>query len=190
MKQMKFLGFAILLIILTGCGKSTKKNEVITKGNEATTIIGWKTIHENGYSIQYPGNWDLSKSGQMGMSFIILSKLSSEQDKFKENVNLLIQDLKGQNINLDKFVQISEGQISTLLTNGKLIESSRLNENNSEFHKFIYSADQGIYKLKIEQYFWVKNEKAYILTLSTETDQFEKYKKTGEQILNSFRFNE
>ena len=102
----------------------------------------------------------------------------------------MIQDLKGQNINLDKFVQISEGQIRTMLTNGKLIESSRINENNSEFHKFIYTADQGIYKLKIEQYFWVKNEKAYILTLSTETDQFEKYKKTGEQILNSFRFNE
>ena len=31
MKQMKFLGFAILLIILTGCGKSTKKNDVIQR---------------------------------------------------------------------------------------------------------------------------------------------------------------
>jgi len=180
---MKFIGFAILLISLTACGQLTKKNEVTTTKN------GWKTLNENGYSIQYPENWDLNKSGQMGMSFIILSRLSSDQDKFKENVNLLIQDLTGQNINLDKYVQISEGQISTMLTNGKLIESSRLNENNSEFHKFIYTADQGIYKLKTEQYFWVKNEKAYILTLSCETDQYEKYKKIGEQILNSFRFN-
>jgi len=188
---MNFLGFAILLISLTSCGKSTKKNVVVTKKNEVTTTIsGWKTINEYGYSIQYPDNWDLSKSGQMGMSFVILSRLTSEQDKFKENVNLLIQDLKRQNINLDKFVQISEGQISTMLTNGKLIESSRLNKNNSEFHKFIYTANQGIYKLKIEQYFWVKNEKAYVLTFSSEIDQYEKYKKTGEQILNSFRFNE
>lgn len=187
---MKFLGIAILLISFTACGQSTKKNEGTTKQNGVTTTKnGWKTLTENGYSIQYPENWELNKSGQMGMSFIVLSRLTSEQDKFKENVNLMIQDLTGQNINLDKYVQISEGQISTMLTNGKLIESSRLNENNSEFHKFVYSAEQGIYKLKTEQYCWVKNEKAYILTLSCEIDQYEKYKKTGEQILNSFRFN-
>jgi len=183
MKKIKFLGIVILLISITACGKSTKKNEV------TTIISGWKTISENGYLIQYPENWDLSKSGQMGMSFVVFSRLTSEQDKFKENVNLFIQDLTGQHINLDKFVQISEGQISTMLTNGKLLESSRLNENNSEFHKFIYTADQGIYKLKTEQYCWVRNEKAYILTLSCEIDQYEKYKKTGEQILNSFKFN-
>jgi hypothetical protein len=189
LKQMKFLGLAILLISLTACGQSTKKNEA-TKENEVTTIKnGWKNLNENGYSIQYPENWDLNKSGQMGMSFIVLSRLTSEQDKFKENVNLMIQNLTGQNINLDKYVQISEGQISTMLTNGKLIESSRQNENNSEFHKFIYTADQGIYKLKTEQYCWVKNEKAYILTLSCEIDQYEKYKKIGEQILNSFKLN-
>lgn len=183
MKQMKFLGIAILLISLNSCGQSTKKNELTTKPN------GWKTMNENGYSIQYPESWDLNKSRQMGMSFIILSKLASKQDKFKENVNLMIQDLTGQNINLDRYVQISEGQISTMLTNVKFTESHRLNENNSEFHKFIYTADQGIYKLKTEQYLWLKNEKAYILTLSCEVDQYEKYKKIGEQILNSFRFN-
>ena len=180
---MKFLGLAIVLISLTACGQSTKKNEVTTTKN------GWKNLNENGYSIQYPENWDLNKSGQMGTSFIILSRVASVQDKFNENVNLMIQNLTGQNINLDKYVQISEGQISTMLTNGKLIESSRQNENNSEFHKFIYTVDQGIYKLKTEQYCWVKNEKAYILTLSCEIDQFEKYKKIGEQILNSFKLN-
>lgn len=181
MKRMKFLGLSIVLISLTACGQTTKTNEITTIQN------GWKTLNEKGYTIQYPNDWELNKSGQMGTSFIILSRLSSKNDKFCESVNLIIQDLRGQNINLDKFVEISEEQISKMLTNGKLIESNRINENKSEFHKFIYTADQGIYKLKIEQYCWMKNGKAYILTLSCEIDQYENYKKNGEIILNSFK---
>ncbi|MBK7681894.1 MAG: hypothetical protein IPJ26_05200 [Bacteroidetes bacterium] len=40
----------------------------------------------------------------MGTSFIIFSPLENDEDKFKENVNLLMQDLTGQNIDLDKYV--------------------------------------------------------------------------------------
>lgn len=187
MKKVKSLGLAILLFSLTACGQSTTKTDVTQ--HPTASENGWKTMNENGYSLQYPENWDLNKSGQMGMSFIILSGLTSEKDKFRENVNLMIQDLTGQNVSLDKYIQISEGQIRTMLTNAKLIESGRLNANNSQFHKFIYTSDQGIYKLQTEQYIWLRNEKAYILTLSCETDQYEKYKETGEKILNSFRFN-
>ena len=55
------------------------------------------------------------------------------------------------------------------------------------FQKVIYNDDQGIYKLKFEQYYWVKKEKAYVLTLTCEIDQFEQYIETGEEIMNSFR---
>lgn len=81
---MKFLGLSIVLISLTACGQTTKTNEITTIQN------GWKTLNEKGYTIQYPNDWELNKSGQMGTSFIILSRLSSKNDKFCENVNLII----------------------------------------------------------------------------------------------------
>jgi hypothetical protein len=40
--------------------------------------------------------------------------------------------------------------------------------------------------LKFEQYYWVINEKAFVLTLTCEEDQFKNYKEVGEKILNSF----
>ncbi len=181
MKQIQLLGLTFIVISLIACGQTTQKNT----GKE--TENGWKALNESSYSIQYPENWDLDKSGKMGMSLILLSKQSSPQDQFRDNVNLLIQDLQGQNINLDKYVEISEGQIKTMITNGNLIESKRLSENGSEFQKVIYSGDQGVYKLKFEQYYWIKNGKAYVLTLTCEIEQFETYKVTGEKILNSFR---
>ena len=124
----------------------------------------------------------------MGMSFVVFSKLTDPQDQFKENINLLIQDLKGKNMDLNKYVEVSEEQIATMVTNGKLIESKRRNEKGSEFQKVIYTGDQGMYKLKFEQYYWILNEKAYILTLTCEQTQFEKYKLQGEKIMNSFKF--
>lgn len=152
----------------------------ITKAQE------WKTLDENGYSIQYPSDWQLDNSGQMGTSFILFSALVSDKDQFKENVNLLVQDLTGYNLDLDKYVEISENQIKTMVTDGNLILSNRLNKGGKEFQKTMYTGSQGIFKLKFEQYYWVIGNKAYVLTLTCEQSQFDAYKETGEKILESF----
>jgi hypothetical protein len=182
MKQTKLLGLFFSLLCVHSCGQNLAKNDQIK------TQIDWKVLIENGYSIQYPNDWNLDKSGQMGMSFIILSQLSSPEDQFRENVNLLIQNLTGMNLDLDKFTAISEDQIKRMVTNGKLIESSRQNSNGVNFQKVLYSGDQGIYRLQIQQYYWIKNDKAYVLSLTCEIDQFSKYIVDGERILNSFKF--
>lgn len=181
MRQFQLLGLTFLFFSLSVCGQTSSTN------GSLKTEDGWKFLNENIYSIQYPENWELNTSGQMGMSFILFSKQSSTKDQFRENVNLLVQDLAGQDIDLDKYVEISEGQIKTLITNSNLIESKRQTENELEFQKVIYTGDQGIYKFKFEQLYWIKNGKAYILTLTCEIDQFDHYKETGKKILKSFR---
>ncbi len=177
MKKIPILLLPFLFSNLITLGQTTPKTEK-----------GWSTFSDKNYSVQYPDTWILDRNPQMGMSFVVLSKLSDPKDQFKENVNLLIQDLKGKNMTLKSYTELSEEQIATMVTNGKLIESKTRNENGSEFQKLIYTGDQGMYKLKFEQYYWVKNEKAYVLTLTCETSQFEKFKATGEKIMNSFKF--
>ena len=162
----------------------TPESSTTSKG----TNPKWKTFDGINYSIQYPPEWELNQSGQMGTTLILFSALESNQDQFKENVNLLIQDLTGHNIDLDKFTEISEGQVKTMITNSTLIESKRIKAGSDEYHRIIYTGDQGVYHLKFEQYYWVKNEKAYVLTLTCEEEKFNDYKEIGEGILNSFIF--
>jgi len=181
MKYLKIVGMLVLLSGFMSCNKSSEKNK------QSGTESGWKLLKENGYSIEYPGDWDLNKPSQLGPSFFLFSQLSSPEDKFKENVNLIIQDLKNQNINLDKYVEISEGQIKSLLTNGTIIESKKIEIIGIEYQKVIYTGSQGLYNLKFEQYYFVDNEKAYVLTLACEASEFDNYKKTGEKIMNSFK---
>ncbi len=163
--------FTFLLLLPTVVYGQTVNNE-------------WKTLDKPNFSIQYPATWELNQSGQMGTSFILFSALESDQDKFRENINLLIQE--GKNIDLNKFTEISESQIKTLATNAHIIESKRL-KKDIEYHKIIHTADQGIFHLEFEQYYWVINDKAYILTFSAEHTKFENFKTTGEKILNSFK---
>ncbi len=146
----------------------------------------WKILDGSFFSIKYPADWELDQSGQFGSTFFIFSPVESAQDQFKENINFMKQDLTGYNLDMDKYVEITEEQLKTLITNGAMIESKRIKTESSEYHQIIYTGDQEIYHLKFVAYMWLQNEKAYVLTFTAEQTTFEKYKETGEAILNSF----
>lgn len=148
----------------------------------------WQTFTDTHYSIQYPPDWELDQSGLMGSSFILFQPLESDHDLFRENVNLLIQDLTGYDLDLDQFANLSEDQVKTMITNSTLIESKRIKTGPEEFHRMIYTGDQGNYHLKFVQYYWVKEGNAFVLTFTCEQDTYEVNKDTGSMILNSFTF--
>lgn len=175
--------FIVLVLNFTAYGQSVDKK--ISK----KTIEGWKILNENGYSIQYPENWELNQSGQMGSSFILFSPVSSAQDTFRENVNLILQDLKGTNIDMNQFVELSEDQIKTMITDSKILENNREKVGSKNYQKIIYTGKQGVFNLKFEQYYWVQHDMAYILTLTCEENQFNDFQETGEKILDSFQLN-
>lgn len=170
----KYLYFIILVLSINSFGQIKETS--------------WKTINDNTYSIQYPDNWELNTEKSMGTSFILFTEQTSSEDKFRENINLIIQNLEGYNLNLDDYVAISEEQISKMVTNGIIFESKRLNTNNTEFQKVIFTGKQGLFQLKFVQYYFVKDEKAYVLTFTCEEIQYEKYSLISDQILESFLF--
>ena len=191
MKRIKFLVLSILFLSLSSCVQNWEQtknsSQISTKDNSSKIQNKWKLLDEDSYSIEYPDDWVEDKSGDSGTSFVLFSPLSSNQDKVRENINLMIQDLKGQNINLDKYVAITEKQIKTLMTNGNILESTRINSNGISSHKFIYRGKMGDFDFKFLQYVWILGEKAFLLTLTCEANEFDKYRETGEKIINSFK---
>jgi hypothetical protein len=195
MNLIKLIAMLALITSLTACDQTTDQILAIISSltsygqpeeNRPKIRANWTTLYETDYSIDYPERWELDKSGQMGTSFMLFSPLLSKEDKFKENVNLLIQDLTGHNVDLDKYVEISEDQINTMITDGKIIESKRIIGESMNHHKVMFTGKQDIYNLKFEQYYWVIRQKAFVLTFTCEERQFNNYRATGERILNSF----
>lgn len=155
----------------------------------STKIIaqeGWTSLSEEKYSIAYPTDWELNTSEQMNTSFILFSPLTSPEDVFRENVNLLIQDLSTYSLDFDAYIALSVKQLPSLFPQGKIHESIKVATETLLYQKIIYSGLQGETLLKFMMYCWVIDKTAYVLTLSCEASKFDSYNETGEEILNSF----
>jgi len=81
MNQIKLFGLTTIFFSLIACGQTTQKNV------QSDISSDWKTIDESGFTIQYPDSLELNKSGQMGMTFILLTKQTSQQQTSSESNN-------------------------------------------------------------------------------------------------------
>jgi hypothetical protein len=155
-----------------------------SQNNPSKQLINFVQEH---YKIQYPSSWTLDTSKKMGTDFIVISPKENDTDKFRENVNLLVQDLSGQNIDLNKYAEITQKQIKEMVTDGTIYEAKKMiKPDKSEYYKMVYGMTQGIFKLKFEQYYFIKNDKAFIVTFTAELSNFDSFLNVAEQILNSF----
>lgn len=168
---------AIISILLALLGLTTKASA--QKGS-------WIEYKKSNYLIKYPENWTLDTTHKTPADFIISSPLSSTEDQFMENLNLVIQDLSGLNFDLDNFTALSEQQIQNYMDESELIESVRMKKSGTEYQHLIYTAKNSGRILRFEQYYWIRNEKAYILSFTCELDQFDLFKDVSELILESF----
>lgn len=177
----------ILILLLAIIAIKSCKSPVPISTQSNNKSIEWKFLKEDKFEVKYPSDWKLDKSSLLGSTFVLFGQLSDKKDRFRENINLMVQDFGGQDVKLDQYVEISEKEVDYLITKGKIILSETIRDGKTEYHKIIYTGEQGIFKLKFEQYFWVIDNEAYVLTLTCEENQFDEYQKLGEEILNSFK---
>ena len=169
-------------------GESGKSERLSTVASGTEMQTGdTKTYTTSAYSIQYPADWTLNLEGSKEVDFQIFSPLASSSDTFSENVNLLVQDLRGQPVKtLDQYVEISESQIVAMLTDSEILASERLRRNGREFHRVEFTARQGKFALKHVQYYFLANTTVYALTFTCLAGEFDEHKEVGIRILDSF----
>ena len=188
----------IILILLLFTSFTSFGQKIYTKNSKQKPSTkhynNWEILSKENYSIKYPPSWELNTSGEMGTSFILFSPLISKSEKFRTNINLIIQDLKGfdidsQTINLKEYSErsITEIKKQNIKSGGKIISSDLIKVNGISHQKIIYTgvSKEGL-KLQYEQYYWVQKNKAYVLTLTCQDYNFTDYQATGEKILDSF----
>ncbi|MGB0840179.1 MAG: hypothetical protein ACPGXL_08565 [Chitinophagales bacterium] len=179
----KFKIIALLMLTISTLTYGQAPNNMI----DTTTIAPkWGNLAGQGFTIQYPTDWDIDISRAMNTNFILFSPIDSPQDPFRENVNLIIQDLSDYDFTLEQYAVLSTEQIKTMITDGKIIVNEQKGVGEKAYQKVIYSGKQGMFDLQFEQYYWVINKKAYVLTLTCTIDQFDNYQEIGEAIMDSF----
>lgn len=152
---------------------------IFTKGYSQEKL--GKTIKTKDYSINYSSEWKLDETGRQGAAFYLF--YSPTSGKFGNNINLLVQDLKGMGLNLASYTEISESQIND---NGKLISSNKKLINGLEFQEIKFEAVFNNLDVKFLQYYFLKDEKAYVLTYTALKNEFDGLLPEALKIMNSF----
>ena len=147
----------------------------------------WKTGKTDHASFSYPPDWEFDQSGRMGTEFILFSPHGGEGDLFLDNVNFMMQDLSGKDIDLDQFVKITEEQVKNMATDGVLIKNERKKNGKQEYNVMSWSGRQGNFDLYFMQYQWVVNEKAYFVTFTVEQKSLKEFEATGVKIMDSLK---
>jgi hypothetical protein len=153
-------------------------------------LSGWQSYKNEvrKLSVQYPSDWKLSEN-ENNTVFLAISPRTSEQD-FMENVNLMIQNLGGLNIDLEKYTDISTNQVETMLPEGKVLSIKDITFKNMPAKELIYSGKyNGVIDLKWKQIYFIKGSEAYVLTYTAALEAYETYLANAEKIFNSLIMN-
>ena len=204
MKKINIILFLLLLTSFTSFGQKIHKDIRNKAGNLSNPLTqelhridgdNWKILSKENYTIKHPPSWEVNTSGEDRTSFILFSPLVSKSEKFRTNINLIIQDLGGFDIdsrtiiNLKEYTERSIVEIKNKNTSsgGKIISSDLINVNGISHQKVIYTgvSKEGL-RLQYEQYYWVEKNKAYVLTLTCQEYKFIDYQAIGEKIFDSF----
>ena len=156
------------------------------QGTTAPPSPVYDTLRHAGFALAVPGHWDVDTSGAMGAALIAMSPLGPDGDDFRENVNVVVQDVGAYGLDLDGFVALSEEQVTTFVTDAEFVSSERDTLGAHPHHRLTYTGRQGKYALRYEQRYWVVDGRAYILTFTAEQDAHEGYAEVGQRVLESF----
>lgn len=117
----------------------------------------------------------------------MLSQPEDINDRFRENFNIVVQDLSSQPINLDEYIKLSLEQINQYITDVEIITSKKVMLANGEGYMLNYTGKQGQFNLEWLQFLTIKNNIAYVLSYTAEESNYDKYLEIINQMINSFR---
>lgn len=152
---------------------------LLSKAQEMKTYTDEKT----NTSIKYPVDWTYQENPST--VFILMRPLEEPKQIFKENVNLIIND--GQGLNLQEYVGVAKVQMRNNLVNYTEISTEYLELGGRKYARIIYQHNPQNLPLKVAYYLTIHNGKSYNLTCSTTQQNFEKYLPVFQEMIQSFK---
>jgi len=169
-----------LASINLSCSHRVKKAEIRTV---AEVPNEWRIMDQSEYSIRYPESWEM-KTEVSGTVFCLLASGTKEDDRFRENINLVVEVLPRE-ISLDEYAALSWKNMSKIY---KLDRENKYITNDREYYCRSFSEKPGESNDGIQtiQYYYIKSQKAYILTFNYEFTENSTIISEGEKIMDSF----
>lgn len=143
------------------------------------------TSKEKAFSIRFPKAWE-QKEGYMGTVVIALEPAEGRGDYFRENMNVVVEDLSG-NINISDYIHSSLAGMGKVLPDFKVIERKPAGRHASPSEQIRYSYRLGTIDLESTALIHISRGRAYVVTCTAEKEHSPRYRKTFDAIMAGFR---
>ena len=173
--KIEYLLPCLVFAFAFSCSPKEKK---ATVRNAPIIPAEWQYLENEHYTIRYPQGWEVQKSME-GVQFCILSGLSSSVDIFRENVNLVIEDLL-ESMTLEQYAKYAVNNMKQKYT---IADEKKYSVGGQVYYHFILKGKDGIL---LKQHYLVKGKRAYILTFAYDPAEKESIQTDGDKMMTSF----
>ena len=174
---MKYITILLCLVGLTSCSQEKLTEYKTTKG---------------GFSFSYNELWEKKLVNNQP---IFLTK-GDKKDKtnFRNNLNVIVQDLSQNPMSLDDYHKLTLKQMQQALGRNTVKSDKNITIDGLKAKELIYTIPQDISKgnfleLKLKQVYLMKDNKAYLITYTAKSNDFDKYLKSANKFFETFKLN-
>lgn len=183
---MRHLGFlSLLLVVVVSCQESSDSADSNSSNIEVPD--GWVLYQSSnpGYSVIAPADWEFDTTGKMNTAMVLISPADSLNDFFRENVNLVYEDLSADPVGIDEYLIRSEKLIKQYVTD--LQDYTK--EKRGDQYWLSYTGKQGSVRVAYNQRVMMQGTRAYILNYTSIVGKETRHHANGAKILQSFQLN-
>lgn len=160
---------------------TTTSGTTATEGKPETFVSD-----KHGYSITFPEDWKVQKDFR-NLDVIALAPPSKDQPASHANISVMA--IKADtDIKLDALTESTVDNLKKIFKEIELVDNSKTTINGVEGRKLTYNYSFGDIKLQVQQYFFLKNQTAYVITCTTLLNDAPNYSTAFDKSVNSFKF--
>ncbi|MCX6089816.1 MAG: trypsin-like peptidase domain-containing protein [Candidatus Atribacteria bacterium] len=170
----------------------------LTKGPHQTppsiittaTTSDFKTFTDTqkGFTLKYPNSWTSTIQTLMNQEVVaFLAPTDNPQDVFRENLNILIENLPSE-MSLQNYFSLTMDQLKTF-PDVQFRENYDATISGQPGKVLVYSRTLDGKELTYSQVYIIRGIKAYVLTFTAESTQYSHYQPEFQQILSRFHFD-
>lgn len=139
--------------------------------------------NKNNIRIKYPSSW--AKLNDTRTTFLIIRPIEKSGQVFRENINLIISDNQG--LDIDKYNKAARHQLQKRLIGYKEEKVGTVLLDGKLFHQVNYEHQLGNLNLKVLYYFFVRKNKVYQFTCSTTKENYTTFMPIFEFMMKSLK---
>jgi hypothetical protein len=138
-----------------------------------------------GFSLVIPEDWE-KQENVMGCALTALSPLEGQGDQFRENVNVVVEELP-RKLSLDDYVGLSRQNQEKLMTDFNVEKEADAKIGEIAAKQLVYTHRMGQINAKLLQYVLVEGKKGFAVTCTATPESYDKYVEQFQTIVNSLK---